>query len=54
METYFGRDAGGSALSGTLTAYAPGGGFKSVGAEFTARYEFAPQWRSAASFSTRS
>jgi outer membrane protein len=44
METYFGVTPAESALSGTLAAYSPGGGFKSVGAEFNARYEFAPNW----------
>ena len=44
METYFGVTPAEAALSGTLAAYSPGGGFKTVGAEFTARYEFAPQW----------
>ena len=44
METYFGVTPAESALSGTLAAFSPGGGFKSVGAEFNARYEFAPQW----------
>jgi outer membrane protein len=44
MQTYFGVTPAEAALSGTLAAYAPGGGFKSFGAEFTARYEFAPQW----------
>jgi outer membrane protein len=44
METYFGVTPAESLLSGTLAAYSPGGGFKSVGAEFTSRYEFAPQW----------
>ena len=44
MQTYFGVTPAESALSGTLAAYSPGGGFKSFGGEFTARYEFAPQW----------
>jgi outer membrane protein len=44
METYFGVTPAESALSGTLAAYSPGGGFKSVGAEFNFRYEFAPKW----------
>ena len=44
METYFGVTPAESALSGTLAAYSPGGGFKSVGAELNVRYEFAPQW----------
>jgi outer membrane protein len=44
METYFGVTPAESALSGILAPYSPGGGFKGVGAEFTARYEFAPQW----------
>ena len=44
METYFGVTPAESALSGTLAAFSPGGGFKSVGAELNARYEFAPQW----------
>lgn len=44
METYFGITPAESALSGTLAAYSPGGGFKGVGAELNARYEFAPQW----------
>ena len=44
METYFGVTPAESALSGTLAHYSPGGGFKSVGFEFTSRYEFAPQW----------
>ena len=44
METYFGVTPAEAAVSRTLAAYAPGGGFKGVGAEFNARYEFAPQW----------
>lgn len=44
METYFGVTPAESAASGTLAAYSPGGGFKSVGAELNVRYEFAPQW----------
>ena len=50
METYFGVTPAESALSGTLAAYSPGGGFKGVGAELTARYEFAPQWAIRAEF----
>jgi outer membrane protein len=44
METYFGVTPAESRRSGTLAAYAPDGGFKGVGAELTARYEFAPNW----------
>lgn len=44
MQTYFGITPAEAALSGTLAAYSPGGGFKGVGAELNARYEFAPQW----------
>lgn len=44
MQAYFGVTPAESALSGTLAAYSPGGGFKSVGAGFTTRHEFAPQW----------
>lgn len=45
MQAYFGVTPLESARTGfRLAAYEPGGGFKTVGAGFTTRYEFAPQW----------
>jgi outer membrane protein len=43
MRTYFGVTPAESAASG-ISTYNPSGGFKSVGAEATGRYEFMPQW----------
>jgi outer membrane protein len=43
MQTYLGVTPLESATSG-LAPYAPGGGFKGVGAEATGRYQFTPQW----------
>lgn len=43
MATYFGVTAAESAASG-LPAFAPGGGFKSVGLEIGARYDFNSAW----------
>ena len=43
MRTYFGVTPAESVTSG-LNAYNPGGGIKGVGAEFSGRYEFTPQW----------
>jgi len=44
MQAYFGVTPLESARSGILAPYSASGGFKSVGAGFTTRYEFAPQW----------
>ncbi len=44
METYFGVTPVEAARSRLMWAYAPGGGFKGVGLDATARYQLTPQW----------
>ncbi|RKE70837.1 outer membrane protein [Pseudorhodoplanes sinuspersici] len=44
MEAYFGVTPAEAARSPFLTAYSPGGGFKGVGAELSARYEVSSEW----------
>ncbi len=44
MQTYFGVTPVEALRSGLLWAYAPGGGFKGLGLDATARYQFTPQW----------
>jgi outer membrane protein len=44
MQTYLGVSPVEAARSPFMWAYAPGGGFKGVGIDATARYQFTPQW----------
>ena len=44
LQTYLGVTPAEAALSKVLWAYAPGGGFKGVGLDATARYQFTPEW----------
>jgi outer membrane protein len=44
MQTYLGVTPAEAALSKTMWAYSPSGGFKGVGFDATARYQYTPEW----------